>query len=194
MKNFLSILLILFLLTFVFAGAAGAQTPPYFPVCSNPQGTLKIEYDSGIHGIPGDPNAYTGSDSVYTLDGDRTMQCFCSEAGNGIQTNWWRVETLDQEEIDTLVKLGWTFIPDGSVWGLNNEAYMALSSSYSCGSSSLGSSGNSDFGGTVLAASVSTGSVLGLASTGDIIIFYGLIVLGFASILLGVLLKRRYTN
>lgn len=194
MKKVLTIL-VLSLLTFVFASAASAQTPPDFPACSNPQATLKAQYDSGIHGVAGDPNAYTGSDAVYTIDNDRNLQCFCSDAGNGIQTNWWRVGSLTQDEIDTLVKLGWTFIPDGSVWGLNAEPYMAFNSAYACGGGELSDNNNSS--GQVQAASTSTtdpGSVLGLASTGDAITFYGLIVLGFASILLGILLKRKYSN
>ena len=190
MKKILPILLTLFLSTFVFAGAASAQTPPDFPACSNPQATLKAEYNSGIHGVAGDPNAYTGSDAVYTIDNDRNLQCFCSDAGNGIQTNWWRVGSLTQDEIDTLVKLGWNYVPDGSVWGLNSEAYMAKNSPYACGGSS-----SSETQGTVLAASTGTsGSVLGLASTGDAITFYGLIVLGFASILFGKLLRRKYAH
>ena len=190
MKNILSALLALFLLTFVFAGAAGAQTPPEFPACSNPQGTLNKNYTSGIHGVVGDPNTYSGADGVYGVDAVRTLQCFCSDAGGGIQTNWWRVGSLTQDEIDTLVKLGWNYVPDGSVWGLNPEAYMAKNSPYACGGSS-----SSETPGAVLAASTSTsGSVLGLASTGEALTFYGLIILGFASILLGKLLQKRSSN
>ena len=186
-----SILLALLLLAFVFAGVASAQTPPDFPACSNPQGTLDKNYTSGIHGVVGDPNTYSGADGVYGVDAVRTLQCFCSDAGNGIQTNWWRVGSLTQDEIDTLVKLGWNYVPDGSVWGLNSEAYMAKNSPYACG----GSSSSQTRGAVLAAASTSTsGSVLGLASTGEALTFYGLIVLGFASILLGTLLKRKYAN
>ena len=186
------------LITFVFVGSVNAQqTPPDFPACSNPQGTLKVKYDSGVHGIPGDPNAYSGSDAVYIVDVDRIQQCFCSDVGNGIQTNWWRIGSLTQEEIDTLKNLGWHFIPDGSTWGLNPEPYMAFNSAYGCGgtrtsTSSLGSSGSS---GTVLAAAASTqGSILGLAATGDALTPYGLVLLGLTSILLVIHLYKKKTQ
>jgi len=195
-KKNLVFLFIPLLVLFWGAKDINAQTPPDFPACSNPQGTLKVKYDSGVHGIPGDPNSYTGSDAVYTVDADRTQQCFCSDSGNGIQTNWWRIGSLTQDEIDTLVNLGWHFIPDGSLWGLDLEPYMALNSTYACGggstTSTTTSSGSSSTQGTVLAAAATSqgGSVLGLADTGDIITLYGLSVLGFASIILGTLLQK----
>lgn len=189
-KKLIFSLIIIFGLYLTFPGQAFAQTPPDFPACSNPQGTLNRNYTSGIHGVVGDPNTYSGADGVYGVDAVRTLQCFCSDAGNGIQTNWWRVGSLTQDEIDTLVKLGWNYVPDGSVWGLNSEAYMAKNSPYACGGSS-----STETPGAVLAASTSTsGSVLGLAGTGEALTFYGLIVLGFASILLGTLLKRKSAN
>ena len=101
---------------------------------------------------------------------------------------------MTQDEIDTLVNLGWYFIPDGSLWGLDPEPYMALNSTYACGGeSSNGSSGSSSGSqGTVLAAAATSqgGSVLGLADTGDLVTLYGLSVLGFASIILGTLLQK----
>jgi len=181
-------------ISFASANSVKAQvTPPDFPLCSNPQGTIKVNYDSGVHGIPGDPNAYSGSDSVYTIDADRTQQCFCSEAGNGIQTNWWKVNSLNQEEIDSLVKLGWNFIPSGSVWGLDASAYMAFNSTYSCAStnSTATSSGSDNIQGNVLAAATSTGgSVLGLAATGNLLTIAFYATLGVISLLFGIILKR----
>ena len=187
--SFLTILLISVVLT----PSALAVNVPNFPICSNPQGTLKVNYESGVHGIPGDPNAYSGSDTVYTIDSDRTQQCFCSVAGNGIQTNWWKVNSINQEEIDSLVKLGWNFIPSGSVWGLDASAYMAFNSTYSCAgtnstTTSIGSDSNQ---GTVLAAATSTeGSVLGLAATGNLLTIAFHTALGVISLLFGIILKR----
>ena len=124
---------IFFGLLLTFNSFAYAQTTPDFPSCSNPQSTLVISYNDGTHGIVGDTATYTGSDAVYQLDENNYSQCFCSNDGTGIQTNWWKVGSLDQDQIDTLKKLGWVYVPDGSAWGLAQGAYMAKNSSYSCG-------------------------------------------------------------
>jgi len=113
----------------------GVNTPN-FPTCSNPSGTLIVNYDNGTHGIPGSSESYVGSDKVYSLGEGNHTQCFCSVAGSGIQTNWWKISSLDQEQIQTLKNLGWHFIPDGSAWGLQEGAYMAYNSAYACGGSS----------------------------------------------------------
>ncbi len=128
---------ILFLLVFgIFLSSPKmiyAVSEPLFPACSNPQGTLIVKYDSGNHYIAGDLSSHEGSDAVYQLDENNYSQCFCSNDGAGIQTNWWKVGSLDQDQIDTLKKLGWVYVPDGSAWGLAQGAYMAKNSSYSCG-------------------------------------------------------------
>ena len=157
---------------------------PGFPTCSNPTGTLKVSYPSGIHGIPGMTGEFRGSDSIYTIDDKTLIQCFCSEDGKGIQTNWWRIDALTQDEIDILKKLGWLFIPTGSVWGLDESAYLAKNSNYDCGG----------FGGQVLGAAAITdpeiGSVLGLAVTGNSLLVFSLIVIGSVLILFGKQLSK----
>ena len=197
----LSQIIIIPLIIFVYVALFGAETlyaleVPSFPVCSNPQGEVKVRYETGIHGIPGDPNAYSGSDAVYIVDADRTQQCFCSDAGNGIQTNWWRVGSLTQDEIDMLKNLGWHFVPDGSVWGLNPEAYMAFNSTYGCGGGSFSSSTSSNnSSGIVLAAAASTqGSVLGLAATGTLPLMASLMSFGLSSLSLGLVLRKKDKN
>jgi hypothetical protein len=115
---------------------------PSFPSCVSINGTLKVSYDSGIHGIVGDPSVHQGSDKVYLVGDSNLTQCFCSETGAGIQTNWWKVSSLNQDQIDQLTKQGWTYIPSGSAWGLDDSAYMAQNSSYSCNSSNNGGGGN----------------------------------------------------
>lgn len=146
---------------FILAGEVNAQTPPDFPACSNPQGTLKVSYNSGTHGIAGDTQVYSGSDTVYSVDEFRTLQCFCSVDGEGTQTNWWKISSLTQDEIDTLKNLGWVYVPSGEPWGLSNDPYMAKNSEYACGGgSSSGSVAAASTGGSVLAATGTSLQVL----------------------------------
>lgn len=110
---------------------------PSFSSCPTPGGDPQAQYSSGTHGIPGDVTTYTGSDSVFKLNSSQLVQCFCPEpsTGNsGIQTNWWKISDLTQNEINSLKNLGWVFIPDGTVWGLDPGAFLAANSSFSCGS------------------------------------------------------------
>lgn len=180
------ILLFLFLLSFLPVYAASI---PNFPSCVNPQGTLKVSYSSGTHGVPGYTNPYQGSDSVYSVTADSLIQCLCLENGDGIQTNWWKIPELSSSEIETFKSQGWIFVPDGSVWGLDPVAYLAKNISFSCKSSvSGGSTGGSS------SSSPSTSSVLGeilsLASTGNINFIIGIAGFGIISLLLSYLLKN----
>lgn len=151
---------------------------PNFPSCSSPQGTVKVSYESGTHGIVGSTSLFTGRDSVYVIDDKTIIQCFCPEDGQGIQTNWWKIDSLTQDEIDALKKSGWIFVPSGSVWGLDSFSYMAKNSDYDCGGGGIGGLG------------LGAGSVLGLAATGNSPLIYSLLILGFASILLGRVFRK----
>lgn len=115
------------------ASSVSAYSIPDFPACSNPSGTVRASYASGTHGIVGSYATYTGSDVVYSLGGGNLLQCFCSVDGSGIQTNWWKASSLNQEEIQTLINLGWHFVPDGTAWGLDEGYYLAKNANYSCG-------------------------------------------------------------
>lgn len=193
---FLSFLLLVLLLS-ALVKPAYAVTAPTFPVCANPQGEVIVSYADGIHGVPGDSTTFTGQDTVYKLSDATLTQCLCTVNGGGIQTNWWKVSSLTQDEKAILINQGWILIPDGSVWGLEAAPYLAQNISYSCGSTSsvnsvnLGgpgdglSDGRSDGGSTspqsiqaVLGAS--TQAVLGLASTGNILFILTIFILGFA--------------
>jgi len=105
---------------------------PNFPSCVSPTGTLKVSYTSGLHGIVGNAGEFVGSDSVYVVGDSNLSQCFCSVSGDGIQTNWWKQSSLDQEQIDQLVKDGWIFIPSGLPWGLDDAPYLAKNAGFSC--------------------------------------------------------------
>lgn len=178
-KNLLSAILASVLL-FVSVSNASAQTVPSFSSCVNPQGTLKVSYSEGTHGAPGDTNTYTGSDSVYTLSSDTLVQCLCTDNGQGIQTNWWKVSSLTQDEIAILISQGWTQVPDGSAWGLDSAPYLIQNSSFACG----GGTGGPE----VLGAS--TGDVLGLATTGNTLFILSVILAGVTFTGLGAFLNK----
>jgi hypothetical protein len=164
MKKAISLVISLILLVVSVRLVIATETPS-FPVCSNPQGELLAEYDSGIHAIVGSSTEYRGSDKVYKLDETRTMQCFCSPSGGGIQTNWWKVSSLSLNEIETLKNLGWIFVPNGADWGLDPSPYMAKNNDYSCGSGNTTAAS----GGGVLSSQTSAPAILGLASTGNMV-------------------------
>ena len=150
-----------FLVTVIFTRTSYAVTTPTFPTCANPQGVLKVSYSTGSHGIVGVNTEQKGSDSVYTLSDGTLMQCFCSDDGSGIQTNWWKVSLLTDAQIKVLKIQGWFYVPNGALWGLSEAPYMAYNSSYSCRGIGGGTGG-----GEILAASTQLPVVLGLAGTG----------------------------
>jgi hypothetical protein len=181
-KSFVVLLsLVLFGLSYLTFAAIRVTTPT-FPSCTNPQGLIKVSYKSGTHGIPGNYSTFTGEDTVYTLSEDTLTQCFCSEDEKGIQTNWWKVSSLNTDEIDYLSNLGWIYIPNGFDWGLEESPYMAKNSSFSCQEDKDGGSDDSDDDsdndgevlGAQLGAGTWVGNVLGLASTGDAPIVWAL--------------------
>jgi len=169
---------------FTLTSTVKAVTTPSFPACVNPQGTLKVSYSQGTHGIVGNTGTYTGSDAVYTLSEDTLSQCFCAEDGNGIQSNWWKVTSLTQDDIQVLKNDGWFYVPNGSLWGLTQDAYMVQNSNYSC----RGDTG----GGDILASSTTSApDVLGLATTGNSVTILGLATIGLFSLGVSYSLRKR---
>ncbi|MBI4136984.1 hypothetical protein HY469_02885 [Candidatus Roizmanbacteria bacterium] len=168
-----------------------AATPPDFPSCLTPEGEVKVSYDSGSHGIVGSNQEHAGSDTVYILSNEHLSQCFCSENGDGIQTNWWKISSLSEDDIQILKNQGWFFVPNGALWGLDEGAYMAKNSTYACkstGGSVEGTSDSNSSGGSVLGAS--TGTVLGLATTGNIASILTVVSLGLAFLFIGLSIKK----
>lgn len=173
---------------------------PSFPSCVSPAGTLRVEYSNGTHGIVGSGSTYIGSDKVYQLSDTTLTQCFCSSDGIGIQTNWWNASSLSENQINILKADGWHYVPAGNLWGLDDAPYVAKNISYSClpqssstpsGSSSISSSsvsGDGQGGG-----SQESGSVLGLAATGDSLLLYALAALSILLIFAG-LRRSRHEN
>lgn len=174
--------LMLFVLAPTQARAAQIQ-PSDFPVCANPKGSVKSQYASGTHGIPGSLATYQGSDTVYQLSKDKLTQCFCAVDGSGIQTNWLKATGLSEEEINQYKDAGWIYIQNGANWGLDDASYLSYNSAYSCAGSATGGTGGSFLG-------ASTNTVLGLASTGNIKILLGVTGIGLISLLLGLRLNK----
>ncbi len=178
---------------FVFVSPVSALVIPNFPSCVNPQGRIVASHPIGIHGVVGDGATYKGADTVYSVSSSQYLQCLCESNGHGIQTNWLNIAGNSESEIASLLASGWTFIPDGSAWGLTSDPYVARNISYSClaqgGGTSSSSSSSSNSGGTGGGEVDGTSrgiivQVLGLASTGSLkrmydIWLYGLVTLTF---------------
>ncbi len=170
---------------------------PSFPSCVSPAGTLRVEYSNGTHGIVGSSATYVGSDKVYQLTPTTLAQCFCGSDGVGIQTNWWNASSLSENQIEILKSEGWHYVPAGNLWGLDATPYVAQNLSYSClptsssNPQSSSSPTNSSSGGDGQGGgSQQSGSVLGLAATGDSLLLAMLAILSFILIFVGLKLSR----
>lgn len=165
---------------------------PQFPLCVNPTGQLIASYDSGVHGIPGDSNTHTGSDKVYSVNADQLIQCFCAEDGTGIQTNWLKVGSISETERKSYERDGWIYIPNGSLWGLENTAYIAKNSRYVCKSTSAsgGNQSSTGTGGSSQGFSAVFDGSTGLASTGNTKTTLAFFLGGIVLLIIGTVFKR----
>lgn len=186
LKRFAIVFLILTIFYMgVGSSSAYALTLPDFPSCVSPQGTLRVTYSQGNHGIVGRATEYRGSDSVYTLTNDTLMQCFCPDSGqDGIQTNWWKFSSLTFEELKTREADGWILVPNGALWGLESVPYLAKNSNYSCRGGIGGPGGE-------INRLVSTAEASSLAGTGGSAQIFALTVTGFLSLFTGLRLRRK---
>lgn len=181
MKYLLSILVFLLLIISHINIALAKIEEPSFPYCFNPQGTLISTYNEGIHGIAGSTNTYSGSDQVYKIDDTRLVQCFCSDSGDGIQTNWWKINNLTESEMEYYKNIGYIYIPNGLSWGLEDSSYLAKNQSYSCFEGGIG-------GGDIGDDGIST-KILDLASTGNSLKLITLGLMGIVFTLAGFIIR-----
>ncbi len=197
MKKYLVVSLVFAALVSVNPQEFFAAEMPAFSTCVAPTGSIKANYESGIHGVPGDTNAYSGKDKVYKITDTYTLQCFCPDNGNGIQTDWVKAAAFSSDEIKIYTNQGYVYIPDGAAWGLDSAPYLAKNSGYSCkgngsgGSSPSSSSSSSSNVGGASASNPSTGSVLGLASTGNSLFVLSVFTAGIASTLTGFVMRKK---
>lgn len=173
-----------------------AVTIPPFTDCTSPNGTLKVSYDNGTHGIVGDSGIFTGSDKVYTISDKSLTQCFCPPDGNGIQTDWFKADDLTTNEVQSLQNQGWILILDGSAWGLDKSPYLAKNKTFSCNNGArvggieiTKTNESAGVGGSVLG--ISTPSVLGIAATGNTKTVTALVIIGVIFVIVGFMLGRR---
>jgi hypothetical protein len=179
----LKLSVLVLLLLSILVSPVKAQSIPVFQQCINPHGTLKVKYDFGTHGIPGDPGVYSGSDAVYQTTSNTLIQCYCAQDGSGIQTNWWRASSLAQEEIDNLENQGWVYIPDGSLWGLDQAPYVAKNSNFTCKENGVG--------GTDVQSGSLTSPTLIFADTGGIGFPLFFTLTGILSLISGIKLLKK---
>ncbi len=180
MKKFpFAVFFVYALLTAIVTTPVEAISPPAFSSCPAPGGELLASYSEGIHGVPGDQTTYYGSDSVHKLNQSQVVQCLCPDDGAGIQTTWWNVRDLSIAEQDAVIAQGWVFVPNGALWGLDADPYLAKNTGYNC---------SGGIGGGFLSENSSTsvpGQVLGaFAATGDSEKIALLLVLGISLIML----------
>ncbi len=171
--KFLSVAFI-FCLLFLTARPAFAVTVPNFPACPNVSGSSIAQYNSGTHGIVGDSGSHNGSDSVYQVSDQTVTQCFCADNGDGTQTNWWKASSLSDADVATLKSQGWFYAPNGNLWGLTSDAYVAQNSNFPCHGGTGGG-----------------GEVLGLATTGNLPIIASFLVIGLILLVSGLKLRKK---
>lgn len=190
------ILLVIFSLSLFVSGVSAVETPS-FPVCANPTGTIKANYQSGEHGIAGRTQNYSGSDTVYQVTDNTLLQCFCPESKNGIQTNWLKASGYTEDDIQVLKNQGWVYIPNGSLWGLDESAYLAKNIDYDCSTSttSVAGSSSSNNPGNTSTSNVPAilGSTIpsGFAPTGSFKSIFITASLTVISLFLGLYLKKK---
>ncbi len=163
-KLSIALLTLLFLHSFVSPTFALSEPPTF--TCEAPVGNTIADFNEGTHGIAGESATFVGSDIVYSVDSDHVLQCFCpTDSNSGIQSNWAKLNDTSEETINYYQKLGWSYVPNGTAWGLDDSAYIVKNEYFGChgdrggisdsGSSSSSSSNNSSN------SNSSSGSTLG---------------------------------
>ena len=192
-KNLITLSLIFSLFAFTPSPTFAIDIPA-FSTCSAPTGEVIANYSEGIHGIVGETAEYTGSDVVYKMNEWQIVQCYCPpNASQGIETVWWKYQSLNETDVSTLVKQGWVHIPTGKVWGLDDAPYLAKNTRFECrGNGASGNGGSSGDTGNGTGGPTGYGEILGITSLADtgsqqVFVIGGMILCGVAII---ALLKR----
>jgi len=173
------------------AQPAFAVSTPDFGSCLNPQVAASQVNTGANHGVVGQMSSYSGTDSIYTLSNGNVMQCLCPDNGSGVQTNWLKVSDMSESDVNVLKNDGWIYIATGSSWGLADVPYLAKNSDFSCRSESTStSSSNSSSSSSSNSQPKVESQVLTLASTGNEVAIYGLILAGITSLIAGLLLNK----
>jgi hypothetical protein len=145
-----------------------------FGSCLNPRVAASQVNVKNNHGVAGTTTTYAGTDKIYNLSNGNTLQCLCPDNGKGIQTNWLSTKNMSQADISQYKHDGWIYVVTGSTWGLADVPYLAKNSDYACKS----------------VQPQTQSKVVTLASTGNVIAIYGLVIAGIFSLIAGLLLKK----
>lgn len=205
-KIFSSTLIVfsLFLVTVVptFAWEQTLKDSTSFPSCLNPQISPSQVNKGSNHGVVGFSTPFSGTDTIFNLSRNNVLQCLCTDNGQGFQTNWLNVSQLSQSEINVFVSQGWTFFANAGAWGLNG-AYVAKTSQFLCSAPTTTptptpgqvSSSNTNPTATPIPQATNTPTpkkpeVLALATTGNILFIYILLLAGGSSFILGLILRK----
>ena len=179
---------LLLTITPVYAQEQQSAVPPQ-ATCITPSGETIASYSNGTHGIVGDPNTFAGEDDVYSLGEAGALQCFCETSGNGVETIWWgSIGGFTQDQIESYTSSGWVYIPNGSLWGLEDKPYLAKNTRYLCSTASTGGEVSSS------ATNQSSPQILGastLAATGGKGLLQALMFASAFLLIAGLLLKFR---
>lgn len=165
MKKLAIICLVAVLFSLTVQTVRAVSAPPLFS-CTAPVGSTVASYSVGTHGIVGDASTHTGSDAVYRVDSDHLLQCFCPDNNqSGIQSNWWKVTDLSEEDLSYFQKIGWIYVPNGALWGLDESPYLVKNDFYQCHPSDGGNGGSN--GGSSNSSSSSSNGSSGSSSSND---------------------------
>ncbi|MGI8419907.1 MAG: hypothetical protein ACR2LN_04650 [Candidatus Levyibacteriota bacterium] len=191
-----------------------ANPIPQFGSCVNPQwAQTQVNYGDS-HGVVG-VNKFPGVDSIYSSNGN-TMQCLCTNTGEGYQTNWLKASNYSHDQIESLQAQGWIYISEAEAkdsWGLESGPYLAKNETYACTActptptvtptgtltptptvTTPGPTATPGPGATatpetkVQGASANNNNVL--ASTGNALVIYVSLLAGAVSLILGLFLKK----
>lgn len=113
---------------------------PVFPSCPVPSGEQVARYDEGWHWIVGNPKLQWGSDTVYKINPDNYVQCYCPKQSptgendyiTGIQTNWLKADSPANDFHAWLVNHGWMVVTDGADFNLASGQYFAKNIPFNC--------------------------------------------------------------
>jgi hypothetical protein len=183
LRNFIIFVSTLILFLIGLVQPVSALTIPQFPSCENPSGKLVVQYNNGTHGVPGDARSFTGSDRVFRINDQYLIQCLCPDGtSNGIQSNWWRYDNLTDDDLKIVTRQGWIHIPNGSLWGLDNAAYLVKNQTFSCVENGVGG----------LSRSAQVLGVSTLALTGSSWLVFSVLGFGLILVLISKLIKLRH--
>lgn len=185
-----------------------AHYTPDFGTCLNPQWSQsQVNYGSN-HGVV-NVGTFSGTDTIYSSNGN-VLQCLCTDQGLGYQTSWLKTAGYSSSDIDNLTAQGWIYVPSGSAWGLDDTAYLAKNSTYTCTTCTPTPTPSTTVTPTVTPTAGPTATPTpgpgatptpetkvgaasannSLAFTGNWLIILGVFLAGVASLALGVILRK----